>query len=657
MRFHVLSLPHTNTTKDYTLCAYTEKVRKYCSMMKSLGHTVYLYAGEDNDADCDELITVASKADQHKWFGDHDYRSKFFNLTWGLEDEHWKVTNGRAIVEIGKRKQPQDFICVIAGLCQKEVADAHPDLMTVEFGIGYSGTFSPYRVFESYAWMHAVYGAESNLNQVMSVQGRFYDEVIPNYFEVEDFPYSDEKDDYYLYIGRLTPLKGYQIAIDTCKRLDTRLVLAGQGEPPDYGEYVGSVGPEERGQLMSRAQAVFVPSLYLEPFGGVHAEAMMCFPGNVQVRAEAINKAYKRNYSGALISIRTTDSVVECTPSHPFFTDRGWVAAKDLTLNDQLFQSTNTRRLQSRRIGDLVEGLFATWSSNAGHTDGPIRDVDKHQSSQIGPEEKAERSPSVSSNVDLGSPIGLHSGASRRRGDYYIKENGWYRKKITSPYSDDRYLQYVQSYDGVVTKYNNRPKCPAQGAANRERVRQRFDQPELGFHYSRTNSFAVLPVSRAIPNRQEGSNKSTSGILRTETGFFRRSASIGTRNRLNADDTVYEFTPIASITSREVQNLPVFNLGTSSGTYEANGLLVHNCGTPVITTDWGAFPENVLDGVTGFRCRTIAEFTEAARNVKDLDYAGIREYAVGRFSTDVVKYQYEKYFERLLTLWGEGFYT
>ncbi|HEY1646060.1 MAG TPA: glycosyltransferase, partial [Candidatus Saccharimonadales bacterium] len=151
------------------------------------------------------------------------------------------------------------------------------DLMSVEFGVGYSGVFAPYLVFESYAWMHSVYGAFNDLNSIMtSFRGRFYDTVIPNYFEVEDFPFSDKKDDYYLFMGRLIENKGYGIAVDVCKKLNKRLIIAGQGVPPEFGEYVGTVGPKERGELMSKAKAVFVPTLYLEPFGGVAAEAMLC---------------------------------------------------------------------------------------------------------------------------------------------------------------------------------------------------------------------------------------------------------------------------------------------------------------------------------------------------------------------------------------------
>ena len=38
-RFHVCALPHTQTTLAYTACAFIERVRKFCLMMKTvLGH-------------------------------------------------------------------------------------------------------------------------------------------------------------------------------------------------------------------------------------------------------------------------------------------------------------------------------------------------------------------------------------------------------------------------------------------------------------------------------------------------------------------------------------------------------------------------------------------------------------------------------------------
>ncbi len=43
MRFHIVALPHTQVTKEYAGCAFTEKVRRFVMMMKAQGHTVYLY--------------------------------------------------------------------------------------------------------------------------------------------------------------------------------------------------------------------------------------------------------------------------------------------------------------------------------------------------------------------------------------------------------------------------------------------------------------------------------------------------------------------------------------------------------------------------------------------------------------------------------------
>jgi glycosyltransferase involved in cell wall biosynthesis len=80
-------------------------------------------------------------------------------------------------------------------------------------------------------------------------------------------------------------------------------------------------------------------------------------------------------------------------------------------------------------------------------------------------------------------------------------------------------------------------------------------------------------------------------------------------------------------------------------------------GTPAITTDWGAFPETVIHGETGFRCHTLGEFCEAVRRAPKLDSNAIRRSAVERYSYNAVAPQYENYFERLLTLNDDGWYS
>lgn len=284
--FHVVGLPHTEVTKEFLPCAYTQKVLNFCKMMKSLGHKVILYSGGDKtDVEVDEFVSVVPRSSQEKYFGETDWRVDFFPIIWELTQPYWHEMNGNTIKEIGKRIGKTDFICVIGGYCHKPIADAFPAHQTVEFGVGYPGVFSNYKVFESYSYMHQVYG------QQKFGDGQNYDTVIPNYFDVNDFPEPDYKpDDYFLFIGRLVSRKGAHIAAEACGRMGVKLKMAGQGViskekgkivakelelSGDFIEHVGTVGVKERFELMSKAKAVFVPTVYLEPFGGVAIEAML----------------------------------------------------------------------------------------------------------------------------------------------------------------------------------------------------------------------------------------------------------------------------------------------------------------------------------------------------------------------------------------------
>ena len=268
MRFHIVALPHTQVTKEFSGCAFTEKVRRFCIMMHDLGHEVFLYAGNSVDAPVTKLITCVEESTRAAAVAGVAHYTQFpFN------GPLWDEFNAKAIKEIGKRLEPQDFICLIGGSAQKPIADAFPSHLSVEFGVGYGGVFSNFRVFESYAWMHSIYAGWKNPT---TADGHFYDAVIPGYLEPEMFPLGDGKGDYYLFIGRLIDRKGYRIAQEVCERLGKRLILAGPGEQSGYGEFVGSVGPAERAALMGGAIATFAPTLYVEPFGNVVIESQAC---------------------------------------------------------------------------------------------------------------------------------------------------------------------------------------------------------------------------------------------------------------------------------------------------------------------------------------------------------------------------------------------
>lgn len=79
------------------------------------------------------------------------------------------------------------------------------------------------------------------------------------------------------------------------------------------------------------------------------------------------------------------------------------------------------------------------------------------------------------------------------------------------------------------------------------------------------------------------------------------------------------------------------------------------CGTPAVTTDYGAFPETVVQGVSGYRFQTLQEAIDRTRYATVLKREDVRKYAMSNFSLGVVKPMYERWFDNLDLLWDGGF--
>lgn len=274
MRFHALALPHTVTTKEYCACAFTQKVFKLCAMLMRRGHTVFHYGHVDSTVECTENVGVTDNEVLKTAYGTYDWKKDFFKHN--NADYAHQTFYRRAIEEVGKRKQPGDFLLCFWG--QQPVANAHSDLIVVEPGIGcFNKLFAPFNVFESYCVMNAVYGIMDNKNPA------WYDCVIPNYFDPADFEFREKKGDYFLFLGRLITNKGLAIAVDVAARTGDKLIVAGQGSyegvmgapPPPHVEVIGYADVDKRRELLAGAKALIQASYYNEPFGGCVIEANM----------------------------------------------------------------------------------------------------------------------------------------------------------------------------------------------------------------------------------------------------------------------------------------------------------------------------------------------------------------------------------------------
>jgi glycosyltransferase involved in cell wall biosynthesis len=244
-------------------------------MMTLRGHTVYHYGHKDSEVICTEHVPVTFNDDLEKAYGSYDWKKNFFKHN--TSDHAHRVFNERAIVEVGKRKQPKDFVLCFWGYAHRPVFQAHPELIPVEPGIGCTNEpCCPQNIYESYAVMNQIYGKYGK-------SPHWYDAVIPNYFDPADFEYNEKPQDYYLFVGRIISSKGIGIAVDVTRNLGVKLLVAGQGDlasiignVPDHVEVIGYVEPKQRSELMKNAKALLAPTHFNEPFGGVMVEALFC---------------------------------------------------------------------------------------------------------------------------------------------------------------------------------------------------------------------------------------------------------------------------------------------------------------------------------------------------------------------------------------------
>jgi len=141
-----------------------------------------------------------------------------------------------------------------------------------------------------------------------------YIATIHHGIDVAQFPFSGAKGEYLLFFGRIHPHKGVHEAIEVARRAGIRLVIAGIIQDQDYYttqvephidgttvEYLGSVGPDRRADVLRGAIALLHLISFDEPFGLSLVESMACGTPVIAFRRGSMPEIIRHGETGYIV--------------------------------------------------------------------------------------------------------------------------------------------------------------------------------------------------------------------------------------------------------------------------------------------------------------------------------------------------------------------
>jgi len=296
IRLHLLGIPHTITTNEFSNCAYTGKVLRFSPMMISRGFEVYHYGTEGSESNATKQIDLLTKKE---W---EDLRIKSYKFLYpelSLEDVTKKLAdktkfigelgnwntpiyemfNKKLELELPKyyRSRKTDIVCIPISPGGYNQSLNKLNVVCIETGIGYPNPCKPFRIYESYALKHKHLGKEN----IIECPNYWF--VVPNYYNIDEWKFVPKIQKKRIgFFGRITRIKGCGIFKEVAKRFpDVEFVICGQGDPSSFLEvpnivYKLPICGIERSDYLGSLTAILCPSLFMEPFCGVNVEAQLC---------------------------------------------------------------------------------------------------------------------------------------------------------------------------------------------------------------------------------------------------------------------------------------------------------------------------------------------------------------------------------------------
>ncbi len=138
----------------------------------------------------------------------------------------------------------------------------------------------------------------------------------PNGVDLSLYPWEPAGGDYLLFLGRMSPDKGAQRAVEVAQELGLPLKLAGKRREPkeleffasavaphlcNGIEYLGEVSHDEKVELLQHARATLFPIEWEEPFGLVMIESMACGTPVIAARHGAVPEVIEHGRGGIIV--------------------------------------------------------------------------------------------------------------------------------------------------------------------------------------------------------------------------------------------------------------------------------------------------------------------------------------------------------------------
>lgn len=320
LRVHMLAPFHTVPSEAASHCAFTGKVLRFAKMMKPHAHVIE-YANEGSESDAAEHVPMLTPEEYAVHYPRKD--TDFWGNHAIIGSTGYATFCAKLLPALGARVVPRtDIIAHPFGRPHEDLVRAFPENLHIETGIGYTdGPIGGLRIYESECWRHLHWGKHNEY--LGQTQSKHYSWVIPNYFDLEEWPVCPKPPMYprFVFMGRISEVKGILEFVAIVKKWfelypesSARFAVAGQG---DWAPYAASLGPlaekvEYVGPLVGRARAAFIgkataslmPTQFVEPFGGSGVEGLLCGTPLLAVDYGAFTETVQHGVNGYRCSRR-----------------------------------------------------------------------------------------------------------------------------------------------------------------------------------------------------------------------------------------------------------------------------------------------------------------------------------------------------------------